>query len=410
MDDCDETWSARSRGVTRLMEMSETVGIVLSGGGARGAYEFGVLEVLAPVLDPPAQIIVGTSAGALGAAYLAANLHDGLEAAARSGAGKWLEVQIGDVIGPLCSPRELARLLLYGLELLGIRAPGPLSLLDTSPQPATIATLIDFEQLARNVEDGTVATAAVVATAYATARSVVFHSGGASPPTDDRRGIDYVATQLTAEHVQASTAIQSLFPAVQVGERWYGDGGVRLNTPLKPALKLNADRLVVIGLNSIAGPPVQYDDRRPDVFDGAAAVAQSLLADQLAHDVDTLSTINDDVQESRNPITHRLVPYIFVAPTDRLAIGRLATDVYNRHYAGASGLRHNRELAMLGRLLDAGRNPVRGELLSYLFFAAEFIGPLIELGRRDAQAWLDRHDRGVPWRTEHPSPAWGAAG
>ena len=111
------------------------------------------------------------------------------------------------------------------------------------------------------------------------------------------------------------------------------------------------------------------------------------------------------MKESRNPIRHRLVPYIFVAPTDRLAIGRLATDVYNQHYAGAHGLHHNRELALLGRLVDAGRNPVRGDLLSYLFFASEFIEPLIELGRCDAQAWLDRQGRAGPWRTEHPWPA-----
>lgn len=189
---------------------------------------------------------------------------------------------------------------------------------------------------------------------------------------------------------------------MHVEDRWYGDGGVRLNTPLKPALRLNARRLVVIGLNSVAGPPLEYNDRRPDVFDGASAVAQALLADQLAHDVDTLATINDDVRQSGNPITHQLVPYIFVAPTDRLAIGRLAMDVYNRHYAGARGLRRNREMALLGRLLDAGRNPVRGDLLSYLFFAPEFIRPLIELGRRDAQAWLDQQGRANPWRTEHP--------
>lgn len=107
---------------------------------------------------------------------------------------------------------------------------------------------------------------------------------------------------------------------------------------------------------------------------------------------------------------HQLVPYIFVAPTDRLAIGRLATDVYNRYYAGARGLHHNRELALLGRLLDAGRNPVRGDLLSYLFFAPEFIRPLIELGRRDAQAWLDRQGRADPWRTEHPWPDTRAGG
>lgn len=385
--------------------MGGTVGLVLSGGGARGAYEFGALEVLAPVLDAPPRVIVGTSAGGLGAAYLAANAQHGLETAARAGAEQWLAVELGDVIGPLCSPRELARVLLYGLELVGVRAPAPPSALDTSPQPETIAAMIDFEQLARNVEDGTLASAAVVATAYATARSVVFHHGGVSPPPDNQRGIDYLATRLAVEHVQASAAIQLLFPAVRVGDRWYGDGGVRLNTPLKPALRLKAKRLVVIGLNSVAGPPLDYDGRRPDVFDGAAAVAQSLLADQLAHDVDTLSTINEDVKKSSNRITHVCVPYMFVAPTDRLEIGRLASDVYNQYYAGARGLRHNRELSLLGRLLDAGRNAVRGDLLSYLFFAPEFIQPLIELGRRDAHAWLDHQGRGHPWRTEHPWPA-----
>jgi NTE family protein len=382
--------------------MDGTIGIVLSGGGARGAYEFGALEVLAPILDERPRIVVGTSAGGLGAAYLAANAHHGFEAAARSGAQTWLAVEIGDVIGPLCSPLELSRLLLYGLELLGLDVRSPPGLLDTSPQPETIAALIDFDQLARNVEDRTLSTAAVVATAYATARTAVFHSGGESPPTDDRRGIDYISARLAVEHVQASSAIQSLFPAVKVGDRWYGDGGVRLNTPLKPALKLSAQRLVVIGLNSVAGPAIEFDDRRPDVFDGVAAVAESLLADQLAHDVDTLTTINDDVTQSRNPLAHRLVPYIFVAPTDRLAIGRLATDVYNRYYAGLHGLRRNRELALLGRFVDAGRDPVRGELLSYLFFAPEFIRPLLDLGRRDAQQWLDRQGAESPWRTEHP--------
>ncbi len=385
-----------------VQRVDETIGIVLSGGGARGAYEFGALEVLAPVLEEPPRVIVGTSAGALGSAYVAAHAHEGLEAAARSGGEQWLEVEIGDVVGPLCSPRELTRLLLYGLEVLGVRAPAPPSVLDTSPQPETIAALIDFEQLTRNVQDGTLATAAVVATAYATARSVVFHQGGESPPTDDERGIDYVATQLAVEHVQASAAIQSLFPAVRIGEDWYGDGGVRLNTPLKPALRLNAERLLVIGLNSVAGAPLEHDDRRPDVFDGVAAIAQSVLADQLAHDVDTLATINDDVKQIDKPIKHRLVPYIFVAPPDRLAIGRLASDVYERYYAGARGLRRNRELAVLGRLLDAGRNPVRGDLLSYLFFAPEFTEPLIELGRRDAQAWIEHQGARTPWRTEHP--------
>jgi NTE family protein len=379
------------------------IGTVLSGGGARGAYEFGALEVLAPVLDEPPRILVGTSAGALGAAFLAANAQRPLADVAREGAERWSQVELGDVIAPLLSPPELARALLYGLQLLGVRAPAPPSLLDARPAARTIARMIDFERLARNVDAGALATAAVVATSYATGRSVVFHDGGASPPADERRGIDYIATRLAVEHVRASSAIEVLLQAVRTGNRWYGDGGARLNTPLKPALRFGADRLVVIGLNSVAGPPGEPDTRRPDVFDGAAVIAQALLADQLAHDVNTLATINLIVQEGRGAVTsHRLVPYIFVAPADRLAIGRLASDVYRRHYAGARGLRRSRDLALLGRLLDAGRNPVRGELLSYLFFAPEFTEPLIELGRRDARAWLDRQGPAGPWRQGDP--------
>ena len=127
----------------------------------------------------------------------------------------------------------------------------PPRLLDTSPQPETIAALIDF---ASNVEDGTLAAAAVVATAYAMPRSVVLHSGAEPPSTDDRRGIDYVATRLAVEHVHASSAIESLFPAVLVGERLVRRRRRAAQHAAKPALRLNAGRLVVIGLNSIAEP------------------------------------------------------------------------------------------------------------------------------------------------------------
>jgi NTE family protein len=386
-------------GSRRFSHAVRVIGMVLSGGGARGAYEFGALEVLAPVLEAPPRILVGTSAGSLGAAFLAAAAHEPLAVAAEAGAAAWGTVEFGDVAGPLLSLGELARALLYGLEVLGIRAPVVRSVLDASPQARAIPRLIDFDRLARNVAEDRISTAAVVATSYTTARSVVFHAGGESPPADDRRGIDYVPAVLAAEHVRASSAIQVLFPGVRVGGRWYGDGGTRLNTPLKPALKLGADRLVVIGLNSVAGPPDDPAMRRPDVFDGAALIAQAVLADQLAHDVNTLETINGLVREGAGTITsHKRVPYIFVAPPDRFAIGRLAGDVYRRHYAGARGLRRSHDIAVLGRLLDAGRNPVRGELLSYLFFAPEFIEPLIAMGRRDAELWLANQGPAGPWR------------
>ena len=152
--------------------MDATIGIVLSGGGARGAYEFGALEVLAPFLDQPAPIVVGTSAGGRVPRTWPRTRMTGLRRPHALAARRGLTSRLGTSSARSCSPRELPRVLLYGLELLGIGVPGPPSLLDTSPQPKTIAALIDFEGLARNVEDGTLAVVAVVATSYATARSV----------------------------------------------------------------------------------------------------------------------------------------------------------------------------------------------------------------------------------------------
>jgi NTE family protein len=393
------------------------VGLVLSGGGARGAYELGVLSVLAPVLQQRGErpgIIVGTSVGALNAAYLAAGADRGLVSVVQAGCQLWREVGYGDVLGPLLSARDLSLGLRFGLEFLGVRAGSIKSLLDDAPLADTIRARVAFGKLADNVRSGVIDTVGVAATSYETGRSVVFYDGPAGPPRDDKRAIDYAPTRLAPVHVQASAAIEALFPAVQVTEPadvrgWHGDGGTSLNTPLKPALAFGADRLIVIGLNSTVGSPRAAARRPADLFDGVAQAVQALLADQLAGDVATLATINQIVaagqpraRGDRTGNEHRVIRYIFVAPRERFTVGRLASTIYRRRYAGLSGLRRTADLALLGRLLDAGRNPARGELFSYVFFAPEFTAALIEQGRHDAQWWLAQdHDDG-PWRVGNP--------
>jgi NTE family protein len=398
----------------------ERVGLVLSGGGARGAYEAGVLSVLVPVLEARGErprIILGTSVGALNAAYLAARAQQGWASAVEAGCDVWRKLEYGQVLGPLLSARELGRGLGYGLELVGVPVRGVSSVLDNTPLAETIERLVSFEQLAENVREGVIDTAAVAATSYDTGRSVVFYERSASgqPVEDDPvRAIDYAPTRLAGVHVRASAAIEALFPAVEVTEPtdvggWYGDGGTSLNTPLKPALAFGAERLIVIGLNSICSSRQGAARRPADAFDGAAQAVQAVLADQLAHDVATLATINQVVQASVAPegrdgeigAGRRVIPYIFVAPRERFAVGRLASAIYREHYAGLSGLRHGLNLMLLGRLLDATRNGARGELFSYVFFAPEFTDALIEEGRRDAEWWLEQeHDDG-PWRVGH---------
>jgi NTE family protein len=236
---------------------------------------------------------------------------------------------------------------------------------------------------------------------------VVFHHGGPPLGIDPLHAIEYFASALAPEHVLASAAIPGAFPAVEIREPpaaagWYGDGGVRLNAPLAPALALGADRVLVIGLNSSVTR--SRASTRPDAIDGVAQLLQVVLADQLAGDVAVLATVNETLAPGGSTPSggrdagrrHRRIPYIFVAPCDRLEIGRLARDVYKRHYTGIGGLVRDRNLALFGRIVNADRSAIHGELLSYLFLAQEFIEELIALGRRDAERWLAaKHDAGL---------------
>jgi NTE family protein len=379
-----------------------SVALVLSGGGARGAYEIGALSVLLPELEQRGErptIVVGTSVGAFNTAFYAANAHRPVAEAMADAARFWSEQTWSDVLQPIGAGRGAARFRRFTAQLLGVRRPRIHALLDPAPLEGTLARLMSFEQLASNIADGHLETAAVTVTSALTGRTVVFHAGGESPQRDALREIDYVATPLGSAHVRASGAIPGLFPAVHVpsperARGWYFDGGTRLNTPIKPALALGADRVVVIGLNSIApGPRGLAGPRRPDVFEGSAQIMQALLIDRLVDDVRELAAENvPDGDE------HRRIPYMFVAPRERDEIGAIAARVWNDRYSGVRGLLHDRDLSLIGRFVAGGDDAAHGELLSFLFFAPEFVTELIEMGRRHARDWLaQEHDDG-PWR------------
>jgi NTE family protein len=378
-----------------------SVALVLSGGGARGAYEIGALSVLLPELERRGEeprIIVGTSVGAFNAAFHAANAHRPAADAMAEGVAFWSALSWDDVLAPITLLHGSGRVRRYAGQLLGVRRQRIASLLDPAPLEPTLARLVSFPQIARNIAEGKLDSAAVTTTSALTSRTVVFHAGGASPPRDTLREIDYVATPLGSPHVRASGAIPGLFPAVHVpgpdrARGWYFDGGTRLNTPIKPALAMGADRVVVIGLNSIApGPDALAGARRPDVFEGVAQIFQGLLIDRLVDDMRELAAENAPDEAGRR------IPYVFVAPRERDEIGGIAARVFNEHYAGVRGVWHDRDVSLLGRSVAGGDDAVHGELLSFLFFAPEFVTELIALGRAHAQEWLaQEHDDG-PWR------------
>jgi NTE family protein len=385
------------------------IGTVLSGGGARGAYEAGAISIIAPALEARGErpsLFVGTSVGAINASYMGASRHLDADQQAAGLLDRWREVTKDSVIRPILLQQLPLTALRYAGELLslpGVRLP---SLLDPKPLERSLKRWMSWGDLHRNVEHGLVHAVAVVATAARTGRTVAFVESENELAGHNSHAVEYVPTALADEHIRASAAIPILFPPVRVetpaaARGWYVDGGTRLNTPIKPALDLGAESLVVIGTEAITEPaaePGRHESKAPDFGDGALHALHGTLVDPLGEDMRMLGNVNEffasgedapaatRYREARGKPPYRRVPYIFVAPRRRGIIGDIASEVFRTRYGGLKALR-SPDFPLLNRLLG-GDGPAHGELLSYLLFDQEFIEALIDLGRADAEDWL----------------------
>lgn len=398
-----------------VSELKPTIAAVLPGGGARGAYEVGALSILLPALEARGERVTvwcGTSVGAINAAAYASLAARGATEQAELVMRFWKSMRKHNVISPIIGiggARTLVRIAAHAARIRGVSLAG---LMDPSPLAKSLERWIDWSELDANVETEVIRAVCVVATSMTTGSPVAFVDSKRGVPklVDDE--IRYVDTQLRGEHVRASAAIPVLFPTVEVtrprrARGHYGDGGTRLNSPIKPALNLGADRVIVVGLEPFSvstGRPIS--PRSPSIADVASNVLDGLLVDQVAHDLRRLALINsffvEDVatgtlnaprayRMAQGHQPYRPISYALVAPQRRGEIGRLAQQVFRRRYGGLRGIR-DPDYVFLTRLLG-GDSPARGELLSFLLFDPEFTHELIELGRRDAKRWLRRHPR-----------------
>ena len=390
--------------------------IVMAGAGARGAYEAGVLSVLIPrlLLEAPREeriVLLGTSAGAINAVRLAGS-GDPDEAIGNM-------LQLGQSTG---APDVFAGLRCTAVRdvtsyLAGLLGRGQInSLLDTAALRRTMEKKLDWGQLRDNLDSGKgwAHGAGVVTTSSSSGRTIVFLQGKgiALPPRDDFRGIDYVPVALATPHLLASAAIPVAFPPVRIGppstgNGWFVDGGVRLNAPVKPALALGADRVVVVATtpDPDSPQPAGATPAEPDVFGAAGIVLHSLLVDRMAEDVRTLRRTNRFVAAIANtdappPVKrdtgqpYRRVQSLFLGPPQAGIISAKASEVFRRRYSGWP--RRFSDMGILGALLGGFSAGGHGEILSFVFFDPEFHRALARLGRKHAEDVLGPGP-GLPW-------------
>jgi NTE family protein len=366
---------------------------MLGGGGARGAYQAGVLRGLARRFpDIAFPIVTGISAGAVNAAYLAA--HDGsLTRAADDLAALWLGITPGQVYDVRTVPL-LQNVFRWGRRLISGGAGGQREptrgMMDTTPLRRLLGDA--FERAAdgslpgiqRNITRGALHAVALSATSYTTGQSVTWIEGR-HPALWQRPQRRSEAARLTVEHVMASSALPMLFPAVQVGGQWFGDGGVRLTAPLSPALHLGATKILTISTRyqrTRAEADVALTAGYPPPAQVLGVLYNSIFLDLIDEDILRLRRVNallDNVPAERRE-GMRIVDIFVIRPSRDL--GKLASEFEPR-------------LPWLFRYMTRGlgtqatRSP---DFVSLILFQADYLRRLVELGEADAEAQAGRLD------------------
>lgn len=354
-------------------------GLVLTGGGARGAWQAGALRAVVDIAGRmPFSIVTGTSAGAINAAWLASHADE-------PGSGVveldrlWRGLHPGDVFRTdTASLTRIGADWLTDLGLGGLFGAGRgRALLDTSPLTRLIENRLPMASIPAHLAEGRLRGVALSATSYDTGLGVTFFEAGPNIPGWERRTRVSVRARLRAEHVLASSAIPVFFPAVGVDGEWFGDGCVRLGTPLSPAIHLGAQRILALGVQT---PKTTPPGPRP--YPSKARVASLLLdalfMDALDADVERARRINRTLQlltpeaAQRTPL--HVVDVLPLAPSEDL--GAMGHDALRRFPAL---LRH-----LLAGLGASGREG--WDLVSYLAFEPAYTVPLAELGFLDVMA------------------------
>lgn len=359
-----------------------TVGLIMTGGGARAAYQVGVMRALHEILPKdvcnPFPIICGTSAGAINAAVLATDAGN-FRRGVRRLMTVWKNFHVeqvyrADAWGALGNS---ARWLLTAIS--AGRFDGPVSLLDNSPLAGLLERHVDFPAIGRNVAAGHLRAFAVTCSGYTSGQSVTFYEGSISLSGWERARRVGVAMPIRLPHLMASSALPFIFPPVLINREYFGDGSMRQIAPISPALHLGADRLLVIGVgrqsrqSAVRLPSNGY----PSLAQIAGHTLDSIFLDALEVDLERLQRINRTLSIipaetlAKNGYPLKAVDFRVLTPS--VPLSQIA-----EQYA------HNLPRVIRGLLQTVGAMKRTGSnLVSYLLFEKAFCRALIRLGYRD---------------------------
>jgi NTE family protein len=358
-------------------------GLVLPGGGARGAYQVGVLKAIAELLprgsSNPFPVISGTSAGAVNSVVLATRAHNFRSAVAELervwGHFRCNQVYKTDHLTMLRSSLRWMASLALGGWLIGM----PRSLLDNAPLRKLLSRNVHFPRIRDAIEAGYLDAVSITAAGYSSARSISFFEAHPGKPSWERTRRLGRNTELGLEHLMASIAVPYVFPPARIGNEWFGDGAMRQATPLSPAVHLGADRILVIGVRDETGGAEPDDAGEPPSFAQIAGyMLDTLFMDGLYSDLERVTRINELLDAVPGEPLYvggqlmRPIDTMVIVPSEDLRVI-------------AERFRAELPFAIRALLRGVGGNrPGEDKLLSFLLFEQAYTRELMRLGYRDA--------------------------